>query len=463
MRADTHEGVPEMTSPVTSEEMLQRSEHAARNLYAAGFRPTDRLCIAAPNSPELVVVVLAALRTGIIPAMVSAQSTEREILEMSQDIEATRVLRHSDVVSLVIDDKKDEESVSEVIPELTDFPRCRPMHFTSGTTGRPKAVWSGWLTETDARAWVDEEVQVWGLMSSDVHLVNGPLSHSAPLRFALMTVFSGGSLIIPEKFDAENALTLLMNAGVTTTFCAPTHLQRLMEIANPDQQSDSLRLVAYAGAHCPDHVAQWSHRFFGLSHVVEFYGSTEGQFTVCPAPLGIEHPGSVGRARPGRQLVTDADGQIWCHVPDYARFTYWGDERKTQAAWRPDNWFTVGDFGFIDAEGFVFLHGRRGDLIITGGVNVYPAEIERVLASLPGVVESVAFGIPDPEWGQRVCVAVECPVGSLSETEVRSFLAEQLSGPKRPKDVYLLRSFPRTPLGKVDRRRVPQLCARPLA
>jgi long-chain acyl-CoA synthetase len=184
--------------------------------------------------------------------------------------------------------------------------------------------------------------------------------------------------------------------------------------------------------------------------VWEFYGSTEGQFTVCPPGDWIAHPGTVGRPRAGRQIETDAHGQIWCHVPEYARFEYWGDPQKTAAAWSGDA-FTVGDVGRVDDEGFVYLDGRRGDLIISGGVNVYPLEVEQALHDVAGVEEVAVFGVADDRWGQRVCAAV---IGSARPEAVLERARATLAGYKRPKDVYLVEDLPRTGTGKVKRAEV---------
>ena len=142
--------------------------------------------------------------------------------------------------------------------------------------------------------------------------------------------------------------------------------------------------------------------------VWEFYGSTEAQFTVCSTDDWLAHPGSVGRARPGRRLEADERGQLWCEVPRWARFEYWRAPEKTAAAWRGDL-VTVGDLGRVDDDGVVWLDGRREDLIISGGVNVYPAEVEAVLDAHPDVVESAVFGVPDDDWGQRVVAAYVGP------------------------------------------------------
>jgi long-chain acyl-CoA synthetase len=188
----------------------------------------------------------------------------------------------------------------------------------------------------------------------------------------------------------------------------------------------------------------------------EFYGSTEGQFTVCSPDAWEAHPGTVGQARSGRSLSVDDDGIIWCRPPDFARFAYWGDQVKTSAAWR-DGAFTVGDLGRLDADGFLYLDGRRDDLIISGGVNVYPAEVEAVLAEMDGVSEVAVFGLADERWGQRVCAAVVpaprwrgASTAALIE-EVRAHAAGRLAGYKRPKQYVALAALPRTATGKVQR------------
>lgn len=408
-----------------------------------GIAPGDRVCLVARNSPQLLVVVMGCLRAGIAPAILSASSTEREIAELSASIGAVAVLRDSDVMHVV-------SNVGDA--DAADGPlTCRPMHFTSGTSGTPKAVWSGWLSPEHASAWVAEETEAWGFTSADVHLVCGPMSHSAPLRFALMTLLNGGSVVIPSAFDPQVVANLLPQ--VTTTFMAPIHLQRLRDHVGAGDLDHSLRLLAHAGAPCPEPVRLWAHDVFGPDVVSEFYGSTEGQFTVCSAHEWQAHRGTVGRARPGRRLRVDNDGVLWCEVPEHARFTYWGDETQTAAAW-DGSWFTVRDLGHID-DGYVFLDGRDGDLIITGGVNVYPAEIERVLLNLPGVDLCVAFGVSDPEWGERVCVAV---VGSAADEDIITFMEANLAPAKRPKTLLRRPHFPLTHSGKVDRVRVRAEC-----
>ena len=326
------------------------------------------------------------------------------------------------------------------------------MHVTSGTTGRRKGVTSGVLEAPAAAALWAEETQLWGFVRSDVHLVVSPLYHSAPLRFAIGTLLAGGSIVVPGRFNPAEFGDLAQRYRPTTMFTAPAQLQRLRELADPRATAalGSFRLIAHAGAPCPESVKRWLLDVAAPEAVWEFYGSTEGQFTACSAADWLAHPGTVGRARPGRTLSTDPDGTIWCTVPAHARFSYWRAPEKTTAAWRDTPQgpaFTVGDLGRLDAEGWLYLDGRREDLVITGGVNVYPVEVERVLEQCPGVQEVAVFGVDDDRWGQRVEAAV---VGS-SATAVHEWARRHLVAAQRPKVVHTVDALPRTSTGKVLR------------
>ncbi|MCW2583126.1 MAG: AMP-dependent Acyl-CoA synthetase and ligase, partial [Klenkia sp.] len=338
--------------------------------------------------------------------------------------------------------------LGEATAELAPFPLARPMHYTSGTTGRRKGVWSGVLTDQDARALATEEIGLWGFAPTDRHLVLSPLHHSAPLRFAAHTLLAGGEVLLPGPFDAAWAAAVISGLRPTTTFCVPTHLQRLLR---EDVDWSSFRVLAHAGAPCPEPTKRAVVEALPDGAVWEFYGSTEAQFTVCSAADWLAHPGSVGRARPGRTLETDERGQLWCAVPRWARFEYWRAPEKTAAAWRGDR-VTVGDLGRVDDDGTVWLDGRREDLVISGGVNVYPAEVEAVLDAHPAVVESAVVGVPDDDWGQRVVAAY---VGDVPAGELRAWARERLAPAKRPKSLHPVDELPRTSTGKVRRLDLP--------
>ena len=192
----------------------------------------------------------------------------------------------------------------------------------------------------------------------------------------------------------------------------------------------------------------------------EFYGSTEGQFTACRSEEWLERPGTLGRARPGRTMTVDEDGQLWCVVPAHARFSYFGDPEKTAAAWRetPDGpAFTVGDLGRIDEDGYVFLDGRREDLIISGGVNVYPAEVERVLGEVDG--RRRHRGVRRRRRAAGASASAPRSSGRSTTTRCAAYAREHLAPAKRPKEYHRLDALPRTPTGKVRRLDLPDLVA----
>ena len=412
-----------------------------------GLHEGDRVALLVAPSPRYLDAVLGLLAAGVVPIPLDPRLTSYE---------RDRILAGLSPTLLVTDDAGLAE-LGKQYAETRGLPRSRPMHCTSGTTGTPKGVWSGLLSDADAAALVAEERDLWGFTGSDVNLVLSPLYHSAPLRFAMGTALAGGRVVIPGPFDPVTVTTAIEQERPTSMFCVPTHLQRLFahwdEVGTPDLSS--FRLVAHAGAPCPDAVKRRLVDMFPAGTTWEFYGSTEGQFTACRSEEWLRRPGTVGRARPGRVLSVDDDGVIWCAVPPHARFSYYGDPDKTAAAWRdtPEGpAFTVGDLGRMDEDGYLFLDGRREDLVISGGVNVYPLEVEQVLLEHPGVDDVAVYGVPDDQWGQRVCAAY---VGPASEAELDTFVRERLAPPKRPKTWRSMDELPRTLTGKVLRQELP--------
>jgi acyl-CoA synthetase (AMP-forming)/AMP-acid ligase II len=427
---------------VRSADSERDQRRAAAGLRAAGLRAGDRLLVSATASPALLAVVAGALRTGIVPVVLDPGLPAAERAALAEDADPALDIA-DDPARLLGDDEAD----------LADVPLARPMHYTSGTTGRRKGVWSGVLADDHARALAAEEIELWGFEPGDRHLVLSPLHHSAPLRFALHTLLAGGSVLLPGPFDVDRAAAAISTLRPTTTFCVPTHLQRLLAVSSPAHPVDwsSFRRLVHAGAPCPAPLKRALLDALPADSVWEFYGSTEAQFTVCSPADWQAFPGSVGRARPGRRLETDARGQLWCAVPPWARFEYWRAPEKTAAAWRGDM-VTVGDLGRVDDDGIVWLDGRREDLVISGGVNVYPAEVEAVLDAHPDVVESAVFGVPDDDWGQRVVAAY---VGTADAADLRTWARDRLAAAKRPKSLHRLDDLPRTSTGKVRRLDLP--------
>lgn len=431
-------------------EGIQR--RVAGGLLARGARVGDRVVVPPPDpqaglAPGTVLsAVVGALRVGVVPVVLHGGLLDEERAPLVADADP-----HLDLSAAALAALAEDGPPVDLAPD----PLARPLHYTSGTTGRAKGVWSGVLAAPAAAALRAEEADLWGFAGDDVHLVCSPLYHSAPIRFAAGTLLVGGTVVLPERFDAATVAGVLADgtAGTgpaTSTFCVPAHLQRLFALGGT-VRAPRLRLLAHAGAPCPLPLKERTLAALPAGSVWEFYGSTEGQLTACGPDEAAAHPGSVGRARPGRRLRVDDDGTIWCAVPPHARFSYWRDAERTARAWRADR-FTVGDLGRLDADGYLWLDGRRDDLVITGGVNVYPLEVEQALEGRPGIEEVAVFGVDDERWGQRVCLAY---TGTAAPDEVLAHAAAHLAPHKRPKEAHRVGALPLTPTGKLRRLDLP--------
>ena len=447
---------------LTSAQAQDRSAALGPWLAARGAQAGDRLVLAvSPYRPatgaDLICAVYGALRHGVIPVVLDPSVSERELYELIEDADPLAVIASAPELARALGGRPTADPVST--------PLGRPMHYTSGTTGRRKGVFGGVLTPDAGAALWEEERALWAITADDVHIVMSPLHHSAPLRFALVTLLAGGSVVLPGRFEPGTFAEMCENSSPTCAFSAPAQLHRLRARCLEDAGfARRLRrivagfmMLAHAGAPCPEPVKRWLLSKTEPDRIWEFYGSTEGQFTACSGADWLQRPGTVGRARPGRTLVIGDDGRIWCAVPPYARFSYWNDPVKTAAAWRDTTAgpaFTAGDAGFLDDDGYLFLHGRRDDLIISGGVNVYPAEVERVLSAVPGVDDVAVFGVPDDRWGQRVEAAI---TGTAETAAVMAFAAAELPATRRPKRVHHLEDLPRTSTGKILRRSLPDI------
>jgi len=422
------------------------ARRAAGWLASKGLREGDRVAVLAGNDPRLIELTLGALRTSIVPVIVNEQLPEDERRWMVDNADPALVVEHPN----------DAPWDGATPRDLHDVPRARPMFYTSGSTGYPKGVWSGVLSDADARAWADDEDELWSPQPESTWLVCSPLHHSAGHRSATAALLQGCRVLLLDRFDADMVVRVLRDEPVCGTFLVPTHLRRIFETEDPPRPK-AVRRVLHAGEPCPEALKRQAIEWLP-SVLWEFYGSTEGQFTAISPDEWLEHPTSVGRARTGRTLRIhepdpDGVGTVYVTSPPFARWTYWRDDEKTKAAWDGDA-FTVGDLGRLD-DGFLTLVSRRDDLIISGAVNVYPAVVERVLHEHPAVRDVAVVGMPDERWGQVVCAALVTD----DLDAVDAWARERLDSASRPKRYARVEAIPRTARGKVDRASVRDLLA----
>jgi long-chain acyl-CoA synthetase len=447
-------------------------ERGVTVLRTLGLTADDRLVVLRGGDLATFGLLTAACLEGVVAVPLPPDLSDRELAAILADADPQAVLVDPDVVRAqatlracdrpVVARTAAEVAATPGSAPAARWPRTRPMAYTSGTTGRRKGVHAGVHDEAWGAQLIADEHAAFDHRHGEVHLVVSPLYHSGPFRFALVTALTGGRIAVLPRFDAAAWREALRTVRPTSVFCVPTHLHRLLALPElvPDDLA-SLSLLAHAGAPCPVPLKERVLAVAPDDVVWEFYGATEGQFTVAPPDVWRAAPGTVGVARPDRRLeVRAADGSVlpagdigtvWAHVPDHARFTYWRDPERTATAWDGDA-FTVGDLGRLDEAGRLVLEGRPGDLVISGGVNVYPAEVERALLGLEGVAEAVAFGVPDEEWGERLVAAVVPWSGhSLDGAHLREAIRAEVSRAKVPKTVLVVEELPRTPTGKVRR------------
>jgi acyl-CoA synthetase (AMP-forming)/AMP-acid ligase II len=455
---------------MTFELLDDRQRRLVGVLKRAGVRRHHRIAVLSANSINSLEVVTGALRGGIVPVPINPLLTEPEIAYILEDSGARwlftdRAIEHPSPERIVMFGDAYERLLHEAKPARTaSVALGRPMHYTSGTTGSPKGVWVKPHPEKRAIQHSERFRRLWSITSEDIHLVASPLAHSAPLRFALRTLEAGGTVVLLGKFDPEETFAAIDLFSITSTFMVPTHLERILGLGwNKLGKRDmsSLRLLAHAGAPIPEPTKRQAIELFPHGSLWEFYASTEGQATRISTDEWLAKPGSVGRAIPGVEvLIADGTGaelppgeagEIWISQPKGERWSYWGDKRKTRAAWRGDS-FSVGDLGKLDDDGYLFIEGRKHDTIITGGVNVYPREVEAVLASHPAVAEAMVYGVDDDDWGQRVCAVVVAKYGHpLDPDRLKSWARERLAGYKTPRVIEVWDELPRTPTGKLRR------------
>ena len=462
---------------LTFAELDDRARRAAHALHGLGVRRGDRVAVMVPNSIEFLEAMHAAGRLGAIVVPVNIHFKADEAGWVVSDSGATAVVVQdalvpaladvADVPRLVVGDGYEEALAAAPAsgevepPDVIGDGWPTVMAYTSGTTGRPKGVAIG---EDDFRrraVGVAASSERWGLGPDDVHLLVGPMYHMGPMFWGQMHLAFGATVVIMPKWDARECLELVERWRVTNAHMVPANFTRILalpeeERAKPDLSSR--KRVVHAAAPCPVPLKRAFMDFVGADKVWEYYGASEGGGTVITPQEWLEHPGSVGKPFPGNEFaILDDDGNelgpgevgtIYAK-PAMSSFKYHNDDEKTAGAHRGE-WFTVGDAGYLDDDGYLYLTDRKSDMVISGGVNIYPREVEDALHRHPEIVDCAVLGLPDDQWGEVLYAVVQRAGGSsLDEDGVVSYVREHLADYKRPRVVEFVDELPRDPNGKV--------------
>ena len=446
----------------------------AHAFAAAGTGAGDRVAVMLGNGVEIFAAWYGAARLGALVVPVSTRLTAPEAAYIVSDSGAI-VLVHdgsaaaaatvcsTNVTGLSISDPALQARVKDPPHDEYLGTPVVTMSYTSGTTGRPKGITRP-APRPSREAPPNPFASFWGLLPDDVHLMCGPGYHMAPAAYSQMSLNEGGTVVIMDRWDATEALRLIETEAVTTAQMVPANFIRILEADWPSFDRSSVRKILHAAAPCPVPFKRRIIDVFPAGAIWEYYGASEGMASVISPDEWLEKPGSVGRPFPGLSVVILDDegeplppgevGAIYISSFSGQRFGYHNDPAKTSDAWR-DDYFTVGDMGWLDKDGYLFLADRRTDLILSGGVNVYPAEVETALAEDPDVLDAAVFGLPDDRMGQRVHAVVELRPGAERNPEaLLQRLATRLADYKRPRTIEFVDLLPRQDNGKVMKARL---------
>jgi len=473
-------------------ELAARADQLGRGLRALGLGPGSTVAGMLPNGADALALFFAALQTGLYVVPVNWHLTAAEVAYILGDSEAGAFIAHerfAGVAAAAADQAGIDPDARFAVGHIGGFspltelgkdgagrPEERtagaPMLYTSGTSGRPKGVRRA-LTGEDPDAvppFTTWFFAIFGLKPYDghVHLCCSPLYHTAVLNFATISITLGHPVVLMDRFDPEDLLALVERHRVTSSHMVPTQFRRLLalpEAVRARYDVSSLRCMIHAAAPCPPEVKRRMIDWWGPV-VTEYYAATEGGGSVITAQEWLERPGSVGTAWPGSEVrvlddngddaPTGEPGLIYMRM-GASTFDYYKDKAKTLAS-RARGMFTVGDIGYLDADGYLYLCDRKGDMIISGGVNIYPAEIESELSCHPAVDDVAVFGIPHEEWGEEIKAVVQPSTGITPGPELTAellgFLDGRIAKFKLPRTVDYVAELPRDPNGKLYKRRL---------
>ena len=477
----------------TAGEVLASANRIAHGLRARGLVPGDCIAVALPNSVEVLEVFMAAAQCGWYVTPINWHLTATEIAYIMKDCGAKAI-----VCSSLLADTSVEAADMAAVPASARYcvgaiPGFQPlsvleagqsseppsdrcaggaMTYTSGTTGNPKGVRRK-VAHADPETIASQQAMflaLFGIMpgSEGVHLVGAPLYHTAVITFSTNHMHLGHTVVLMDKWTPESMLQLIAEHKVTNSHMVPTQFNRLLKLPDETKQKydvSSLTHVIHSAAPCPVDTKYKMLDWWGPC-IYEYYAASEGGGTLATPTQWLAKPGTVGTPWPISQIrILDDEhqpcdassvGTVWIRMGDH-KFEYHKDDEKTGDAWR-DGFFTVGDAGYLDDDGYLFLCDRKADMIISGGVNIYPAEIESVFITHAKVADVAIFGVPDDDWGEQVKAVIQPAAGiEASEAlaaELDAFAREKLAKYKMPRTMDFIVEMPRDPNGKLYKRKL---------
>jgi long-chain acyl-CoA synthetase len=475
-------------------DLLGRANQLTHALRARGLQPGDGIASLLPNGAAAVELYLAALQAGWYLTPINWHFTAPEAAYIAADCGARAFFVDERFAQLGIETADQADIPADArfsfgaVPGFTSVAELRAghpdalpadrtagttMHYTSGTTGRPKGVRRGLtgLDPDDAAALLGGGLLgMFGVIEGqpNAHLVSSPNYHTAVTTFGGAALHLGHTLVCMEGFDAETALALTERYRCTGSHMVPTHFKRMLSLSDETKAKydlSSMRWLIHAAAPCPVGIKQEMLDWWGPC-VWEYYAATEGGGTIASPQDWLAHPGTVGLPWPTSELlIADEDGNaqptgtpgtIYMKM-GLMEFEYYGDKAKTEAN-RLSGYFTVGDIGYLTEDGFLYLCDRKSDMIISGGANIYPAEIEAEIIMNPKVADVAVFGIPDEEWGEQIKAVVQPAAGvepgEALAADILAGLAGRLAKMKWPKSIDFVAELPRDPSGKLLKRRL---------
>lgn len=476
---------------ITYRELEDNSVRLAHVLHDAGLRPGDVVALLTENNLRAFEVYWAALRSGLYITAVNHNLAAEEIAYIVEDSGAAALIVSAgkqERASAVLEQTGPprvalayggpvagyasyEDALAAASAEpFADQPHGAPMLYSSGTTGRPKGVrppLPGVQIDEPGDPLVGLIGQMFGINSDTVYLSPAPLYHAAPLRWSGAVQAHGGTVVVLRKFDAERTLQVIQDHGISHGQFVPTMFVRMLQLPEETRGAydvSGLKVAVHAAAPCPVEVKQKMIDWWGPI-LAEYYGGTEGNgLTMINTEEWRRKQGSVGRSilgtlhicedETGVELATGETGVVYWER-DRVPFEYHNDEVKTKSAQHPEHptWTTLGDIGHLDEDGFLFLTDRKSFMIISGGVNIYPQEIENVLALHPAIHDVAVIGVPDPEMGESVKAFVQPSAGAQPgpelEQEIIAFVKSKIAGFKAPRSVQFVDDLPRTETGKL--------------